>query len=329
MLGTPWAETDLYAQLIKRNEDNPDKPLAFRIDPAWTVKPEARFKKLRELLEDDVTLLFPERLSWKFLQAELRANEAFFCSQNLCIFPKDADSDLKVTFEEDDLRNHTRPLGFFDTPISTSVLAIDRAFSVSQYADFSCITAARIQRRDQKTVCVVTDVRMERWKESELVRNIVEMIEKHQPRSVVMEKDKGWEDLGAAIRRSLQARGVPVPHFTWKNIPTGGRNARAKAKRIKILELPLADDRLWFVSNSIWNDPVFTQFIKFDGITVSNSHRKDDAVDAVSLLYETFMPKTTSDAEPTDQAKIDREAEEEYQRERMRQHHARMFSGDT
>jgi hypothetical protein len=333
VLGTPWHEEDLYATLIKRNDANADKPLAYRIDPAFTVKREARHKLtaalLPTLVESDIeSFLFPERLNWKWLRSEIIASPSFFLSQNLCIFPKDADADLKVTFEEDDLIAHTRPIGFFESASATTVMSVDRAFSVSQYADYSCVTVGRIMQRDRKTICVVTDVRMERWKESQLVHNIAEMIDRHRPLRVVIEKDKGWENLGEAIRRAVQFRGIPMPHFIWKNIPAGGHNARAKAKRIKILELPLADDRLWFVSSATWNDSVFAQFIKFDGITPSNSHRKDDAIDAVSLLYETFMPKDWQTAEPSEQEKRDKEAEQELQRERMRQHHRQMFGDD-
>src|SRR5690349_1105434 len=113
-------------------------------------------------------------------------------SQNLCIFPKAEDEGLKVQFDEDDLRNHTRPLRFFDNPVSQTVMAVDRAWSVSRYADFSCIAVGKITQYNRKDICAVIDVNMDRWRESELVINIIQAIERHNPTALVMQKDRGW-----------------------------------------------------------------------------------------------------------------------------------------
>jgi hypothetical protein len=71
------------------------------------------------------------------------------------------------------------------------------------------------------------------------------------------------------------------------------------------------------------------QFVKFDGIHDSNSHRKDDSCDAISQLYTTFMPKVMSETDDpidqTEQAKIDREVEDEQRKEMRRQHYQSMF----
>jgi hypothetical protein len=207
-------------------------------------------------------------------------------------------------------------------------MSLDRAYSVSKYADFSAICAGRIQVKDQQQICVITDVLMDRLRESELVDACVKQIIKHHPTHFVMERDKGWEALIQSIQRKLMLMGVPSPQFQAKPIPAGGQNVRAKAKRIKILELPLMDGRLWFVSSAIWNDSVFEQFIKYDGVTVSNSHRKEDAVDGIALLYESYMPRSLSDVPEStadEQQKIDQQVEEEQHKEMQRHHYQSMF----
>src|SRR5262249_35017822 len=158
---------------------------------------------LNTLTEEDVeSFLFPEGLPWKELRPDMMNNPPFFLSQNLCIFPKDEDAELKVQFDEDELRAHLKPPSFFGTPIiSQTVMAIDRAFSISQFADFSCIAIAKLQIVQGRNACVIADVRMEKWRESELVKAIVEMIERHRPSTVIAEKDRNWEDLWAAVRK--------------------------------------------------------------------------------------------------------------------------------
>jgi hypothetical protein len=334
VLGTPWAENDLYARLIAQADQNEDSSWTYRIDPAFTTKPEARKKLtpifLPTLLESDIeSFLFPERLNWKFLRQEISNSPSFFLSQNLCIFPRAADADLRVTFEEAVFRAHIRPIGSFDSPFAQLYLSIDRAWSVSRYADFSCVMLGKILPIENKTALAVVDVAMDRWKESDLVLAVVKMIEKYPAiRAIIMEKDKGWEELRLAVHRAAALRGLVVPSFVVKPIDI---TPRAKARRAKRLEQPLSDGRLWFAS-AHWTDGVMEQFLKFDGITDSNKTRKDDAVDGVALLVDHCLPKTLEEmpaVDPDKEKEREEEAEREAQRERMRLQHAAMFGSNV
>jgi hypothetical protein len=335
-IGTPWrAILDLYAVMMKRNSEDFLRPLAIRIDPFVTVKREARFKltptKLTSLTEEDIeTYLLPVRMPWKFVKKEIAANPTFAMSQNLIIWPKESDADTRVTFEEKDLRARLKPIGSFESAFSKTVMSLDRAFSISKYADFSCITVGRVQVRDNRAVCVIVDCKMDRLRESEIVDACVREIDRHRPQAFVLEKDKGHEALIKAIQHKLMLRDIPAPQFIAKAIPGGGQNINAKAKRVKILELPLLDGRLWFASGD-HIDAVFGQFIAYDGVTKSNSVRKDDAPDGISLLYETFMPVDVRDVPESKDETAKRAEEEEQQRaaeaEQRRQMHAAMFSG--
>jgi hypothetical protein len=164
---------------------------------------------------------------------------------------------------------------------------------------------------------------MDRWRESYLVRNVTDLIEKHRPTIFVAEQDRGWETLAQSIREQCLRRGLPVPYFRWRVIsPTD----RAKAKRVKGLELPLSDGRLWFTT-SHWTEAGLLQLEKFDGIQRSNSHRKDDFPDAVSLLYQELGPKYQEEVKTEDVEQRRMEEEEEGARERRQHFYNAMFSG--
>ena len=328
-LGTPYAANDLYAQMIERSDKNKDETFAYRIDPAFTVKPHARHKLtpalLPSLVEADIeSFLFPEGLPWKELRVDMMNNPPFFMSQNLCIFPLEQDSELRCQFEHDELWARVRPASFFGRPLTAQVvMSLDRAFSVSKYADLSCIVVGKVQAVENKLALVAIDSKMDRWKESELVRNIVEMIEKHRPTVLVAEQDKGWAELSDAIRKQCVMRNIPAP---WLRFRPADNSDKAKARRVKKLELPLSDSRLWFVS-SHWTEAALLQLEKFDGITASNSHRKDDFPDALGSLWEAFGPKHQEEVKKEDEEKRKAEQAEEETREARRQFHDRMFGG--
>src|SRR5262249_14170613 len=95
---------------------------------------------------------------------------------------------------------------------------------------------------------------------------------------------------------------------------------RAKSKRVKKLELPISDGRLWFAL-STWTDAALEQVVRYDGIHKSNSSRKDDFPDALSILWQEFGPKYAEAIKPKDEEERRRMEEEEG--ERLRQQHFR------
>ena len=326
-LGTPYAANDLYAQMIERSDKNKDETFAYRIDPAFTVKPHARKKLtpalLPSLVEADIeSFLFPEGLPWKELRVDMMNNPPFFMSQNLCIFPLEQDADLRCQFEHDELWARVRPASFFSRPLTAQVvMSLDRAFSVSKYADLSCLVVGKVQPVEGKLALVVIDSKMDRWKESELVRNIVELIEKHRPTVLVAEQDKGWAELSDAIRKQCVMRNIPAP---WLRFKPADNSDKAKARRVKTLELPLSDARLWFAS-SHWTEAALLQLEKFDGVTASNSHRKDDFPDALGSLWEAFGPRHQEEIKTEDAEKRKQEEAEEFICMARQQFHDRMF----
>jgi hypothetical protein len=329
-LGTPYAAQDLYFVMIERSKKNNDETFAYRVDPAFTVKLHALHKLTVGLLptleESDIgEFLFPEGLPWKELRVDMRNNPPFFMSQNLCIFPLGEDDELRCQFDPDELRSRVKHVGYFGSPVATQVvMALDRAFSVSRYADMSCCIVGKLQPVDGKNALVIIDSKMDRWKESQLVRNVADMIEKHHPTIFVAEQDRGWETLANSIREQCLRRGIPVPYFRWKTITS---TDRAKARRVKHLELPFSDGRFWICS-APWTEAALLQLEKFDGVTRSNSHRKDDWPDAASLMWAECGPKYQDEVPVEDLQKRQQEEEEEGARERRRHFYQAMFSGN-
>lgn len=323
---TPWEVDDLGDVMIKRNEEDPEHPLAVRIDPVIEIKPQAKHKHLLDLVEDDVILNFLPKLNWRFVRDEMRSPEGinFFKTQYLCLWVNE-DDQIKVNFDHEALWSCVRPASFFGTPlIHQTFISLDRSWSTSKYADFSCANVCRNQHVQNKTAMVVLDTFMERARESELILGLIKLIQRWRPTLIIGQQDKGYLDFGDSLRKALMLRGLPVPHLRF--VPVNNA-LKAKAGRVKSLELPLSDGRLWFASGNIKLEEGLNQMEKFDGITLSNSHRKDDFPDSVGLAWEHLGPKHEDEKKVEDSEEKRRAAEDEERKAALMQHHERMFGG--
>jgi hypothetical protein len=297
---TPWHEKDLGATLLQRNDANPDHPLQYRIDPAWKPLPHAVNIPLLELTEQDVSLLFPERLSFKFLRSELLKdpkNTRFFQMQNLCEFLPLEDASLKINFSEDALMAAVRPM----PPGGTIYVSCDTASSDSKYADLSALVAIKVYGNAQGQPSMhVVKVVADRFRSSELAMQIVMLTREVRPATVLIEKIASWDLLQGAIDHESHRQGTAC-HVFWKPITN---TKGAKFERIKALETLLAQGRLTFEYGD-WIEEMFRQFTNIDGKKRSSSTIKDDIADAISLAYY-FVPNSLPDFE---QAKREEEAQ--------------------
>jgi hypothetical protein len=259
-----------------------------------------------------------------------------FRQQSLVSWVPDDESEITVTFSEAALRSRLRPRSFFDAtalPGTPVYMALDRAWSVAATADFSAISIVRVQPVvEEKRVgnapssLVVLDVVFGRYKESELITHICHVIERHSPSAWVLEKDRGHEELVLSVRKLCSLKNLVMPYVLLREI----RNEpKAKAIKIKQLEAPLVDGRLWFASGA-WNDACFQQFIRFDGIKKSGSTNgsKDDIPDSVAGAYGCWGPRAATEViDPEEAERKRREDEEEGARERARHFRNAMFGG--
>ncbi len=330
---TPWIPGDLGDVMIKRNEEDPERPLAVRIDPVMEIKPEARRKSLLELTEEDVVLNFLPKLNWRFVRDEMRSPEGinFFKAQYMCQWIEE-DEGLKCQFEHDELWHRVRPSSFFGNSFEAQTwMSLDRAYSVSKYSDLSALIVGKIQQVEGKNALVVVDTKMERLKESDLVKKTVDLIAQHRPTVLIAEKDKNWEDFWQAVVRGCSMKGTPAPYFRWIAIDN---TEKSFARRAKALELPLSDGRLWFANAFPQLEQLLLQFERFDGRKRSGNSvgSKDDGVSALSLMWAEARSLHQAevikdDAEEAERRRIAEEAETK--EIRKREQYSRIFGNDV
>jgi hypothetical protein len=300
---TPWAEDDLGAEIQKRNaaaqEDGDYNFLDFRIEPAFVVKDHALAIAKTDLLalnEEDVTLRFP-RINWKFLRQEMRSgrenNFRDFRSQYLVSWTELGESVLKCTFTDEMLRAATHPLLYYteqSLPLIDTILAIDTAWSTAATACLSAFAIVKFYQKGNGMIAVVEHMSMNHFRISELGIEAAELIHRYSPTKVLLEKTGPWESVVSEIKKACILRSYVIPdHFYAK--PTNlGSTPQQKLLRIKVLETMLnpEDGTLFFVANPNWNDDLFQQFVKFDGIV---KNRKVDGPDSISLAIDVYWPK--------------------------------------
>jgi hypothetical protein len=289
----------MYCQLLKRNEEDEDHPLLFKLDPAFTVKDHARAKAADDLLsleEADVDLLFPSRLSWKVLRAEMKEDRPnryrLFRSQNLVEFVPQEDDVTRVTFTEQECKARIKPASFFHGMELVEIVAsLDVAYSTSKFADFSCWTVDNIYKHEGKHIFALANMRLGRWKLSELGMEVARMIAITPGLArIVIEKNGPWESVRDEIYKACRAGGINCPYIVWRPTNFGGTSMKTKTQRIKTLESPLSDGLLYFVEGIPDLEQGLEQLVSFDGISKS-SRKKNDCPDALSLAYETFYPR--------------------------------------
>jgi hypothetical protein len=326
---TPWCPGDLGDVMIKRNEEDRERPLAVRINGVMKIRPEARRKNLLELTEEDVVLNFLPKLNWRFVRDEMRSPEGinFFKAQYMCQWVEE-DEGLKCQFEHDELWHRVRPSSFFGNSFEAQTwMSLDRAYSVSKYSDLSALIVGKIQQVEGRNALVVVDTRMERLKESDLVKKTVDLIVQHRPTVFIAERDKNWEDFWQNVVRGCATKSTPAPYFRWIAIDN---TEKSFARRAKSLELPLSDGRLWFANAFPQLEQLLLQFERFDGRKRSGNSvgSKDDGVSALSLMWAEARSLHQAevikdDAEETERRRIVEEAETK--EIRKRESYSRIF----
>jgi hypothetical protein len=342
LAGTPWFPNDLYARLIASADAavdaNEEPPLVYRIDPAYRIKPESKYKVprfpqgLEMLTEDDVILAHPNYLTWKMLERERKRNASEFASQNLIEWPTAEGEGLRITFGEDEMRKHFVGRDYFSgVPVRERVCSLDWATSTARYADGSALIFADILQKGDKHIAFVQDVIYGKWKISELGEEIVkQLIANGGTSRMIAEKAGPWESLQDAMKRAAFKYNFNLPYIYWQGNISGGTNKDAKARRIKGLETLLASDQLFFRTFPNM-DVVMAQFTAFDGSPVkrSNSVRKEDIPDATALLVGKFLPRPANAERrsPEEDMKSQQEREAEVIESQRREQHKAIFCG--
>jgi hypothetical protein len=337
VLGTPWSENppDLYKTLKDRADADPDTAIRVRIDPIMHIKPHARSKKFTELVEDDIeSLLFPERMDWKFIRQEIMKNPkdtSFFESQNMVRFVPPPESLYKCNFDEQTLRDSIVFQTMFNGwVVLRTILSIDTSASASRYADMSCLVTSKLyERPGGERMFVVHDIDMDRYRPADLAEHIALARQKHNPDIITIERCQLWQALEDKIELEANKRNFSIRRqLHWRE--PGNSTIKGKAARIKNLEPLVNTKRLLFVFAS-WNETVIQQFLHWDGVRRSGSadFSKDDAPDAIAMGVERVANDLLRRALPP---KSDQQFEAEAQemgRQMLAAQHDWMFGSPT
>ena len=303
-LGTRYFEDDWYGdRILDMRTYGSSNELKYLKRAAWTVKAGYENVPIKQLQEHMVELYFPEKLTFKSLSMKVRSNEKQYRCQQL---NEPAGSDVAVNFDIETLKLHEIIQNKVPRPTSGErrlAICWDTAHSDNIGSDYSAGAVGYCH--EETRALYVLDVRMGKWKDSELAVHIVDMHFKWKPMFTEIEKFPGYELLAAEIQRVAWRMYGQRLMLAWRDLEQG---FGSKRNRVKGLEVLLANDRLWFVEND-WTETGFQQFTRFNGFS---KRRKDDIPDAISFLqrlipFEQQQPKESLESEADRKA---READE-------------------
>ena len=275
LIGTRYHEEDLYEH-VKTNL----KDCRYLCGASWTVLPFARAKKPRELTEQDVVLLFPERQGFAFLREKLLLDEQTFFLQQL-----NAPQLLgpSVKFRLEDLRAATTSV-----PENQSFKRYnfwDVATTNSEGSDYTA--GGFISIDPQRWVAYLHVLVLDKFTPSELAHQIAKMAKETQPERVMFERytatNQCW--LEQEVKKLGVSMGYDIPVHAFKTDKT----KMSKGNHICGLEPLIRGGRLLFSNMIPGLDLLFKQFTSFTGIP--HPKRNDDGPDMLSFL-RMVMPMT-------------------------------------
>lgn len=284
IIGTPYYTDDYYAERLKAPPE--EAPLIFGKFPCWQIKKPFIGTPIKELKEEMVDLLFPEKLTFKSLRQKLMKNETLFRCQQLCEPAAEGES---ITFTESMLKAHL----VMEAPHAEGDIYTtwDTSFARTSYADYSAGVAVKIIPREGKSFdAYIMEIVFGRWRPSELAFQYVMFEKKWKPKASLIERPAGDELLRIELQRQAQKHSVAL-NIIWKNV---SNNKDSKRNQIKGIETLISNDQLWFVGGQ-WIDETFNQFMRYTG-EPKNKGRKDDIPDAVSQI-QFFCPFTSGNEE--------------------------------
>lgn len=266
LIGTPYAETDLYAHRRKKN-----KKLKIYQMPVWQVKPQylEYLQKGGELLEEMVMINFYERFSFEWLMAQRDDDPYIFNCQYLL----DPVPTYSATFTEDQINSHIIPQ--LQIPKQGVIFQRwDIGFSQKKYADYSVGATGMY---DAYGNLFILDIFMAKLGPHELINAIVTQAMKWRPNRVGIEEAGGSKLMLPSLETKMRELEYFI-NFDW--FPTSP--TKHKREVIAALQPLLIDHKLYFsthIDRSVM-DELTKQFTKFP------MYAHDDGPDAIAGLLD-------------------------------------------
>jgi hypothetical protein len=318
-LGTEDDPGDVYSVLLAREAQREEPRMLHTICPCWTVN--EGVNKLpydSTLTADEVTLLFPSRLTFKLLMGKLRDNVKIFRQQSLCSWVPDDEAEIKLNFDQITLQAACVPATAI--PEGDIVASCDQAYSLSSRADLTSIAICKLHSNQRHEKCLaVLDVIADRFRQSELAFEFVKIVRKYPNiRTILIERGPTAENLQQQIAMAGAKYGVSIPVY-FVNPST---QKAAKFLRIRDLEILINLGRLKFCNGEYLN-ALFAELQKLDG-SVPSTRRRDDRADSIAQAASFFKVYTeqipgekNSDEEQSELEKMQRQAQARAQYNQM------------
>jgi len=252
---------------------------------AWWPNEAAKGKVEAELTRDDLTLWFPERLTYDFLVKEKKKDKDGFAIKYLNN-PRIID---RVKFSRDLMIRRTIPHNQLP-PQGVIVTAIDTAYSVKAWADYTVILTALIYGGRFYIVNMVRN----RFNEFDLPKVIAQTAYKWKPKRISIEDSVGVKWMARELRREMDKLMISIP-VEFASLGWGSK-LRSKQMKAKPVMRLLGDERLFFSNSCDGLQEIYSEMEKFTG-TSDDVH--DDIVSAISLLVEQFAAYAQMDANVT------------------------------
>src|SRR5580704_2323791 len=295
ILGTRYDLEYWYSHRIALLESNPTS-MKFHSRGVMEILPEYVNVPYRDFAMHMVKLNWSNRYgspekTFKAYQRKIATSESDFRHQQMNNPISAEEADNKIAFDEDELKNLIVDPDPFPAN-AEQYLVVDVAWSTDNRADFSCLIVGRVgestMSSSEKMSAYIDSIDAQRRRSSELALAIVETSMKYPLKSIIIEKVNGVEPIVDECRRLAHLRNHTLP-FIWAAPVILTTNA--KWRRIKNLQLLIAQSRLWFSSqiSQAGKALMLVQFGKYKGKRSSTRH--DDVCDCIALFAEHCLPK--------------------------------------
>lgn len=280
-VGTVYDNEDLWADMQAKatayEKKFGERTLKVLCEPAWRVKPEAQHKKEEDLEENDVVLLFPRQLPFKFLRKSLYDEPDSFATQYMLRTNKTGS--VKIT--EEMIR--ARTLGWNQLPQKfKSYGQWDLAYSAKNGRDWTVGVHGHI---DENGRLYVIDITRDRYPTGrEIAFCIVDGIRRHGQELVRIEDSMGarWLESDMKMYSGQLGVGLPIQYVKVSN------EKNAKEDRYRAIEVVMNSNRLYFSASISCYDAMMEE--------LTTNTQKDDIRDAIALLLD-ILPRV---AQPVD-----------------------------
>lgn len=290
IIGTRYNTLDLYGKILENNVgeivhlkdeesgllpsweyiENKDSGLQIVIGRAIVPKAGV-LKDIKELLEEEAILLFPEYLTFKKLRKEWHENEPASEGQyNQNPRPKST-----TTFDLPLL--HRQTVEHTKIPYSGPItITWDFAFSKKKGRDYS---TGCVVRWNDKGHAFIIDLIRDKFLPTDLAKAVVKLAKDWRPQIIGIEKSMGADFLESEIIRQAQDTGIPEVMSVCGRIDWYKPDNQKDAKTIRMASLHpwLVDGRMWFAKFLPYLDVLYDEFQ--DCMT---SHHHDDIPDVIS-----------------------------------------------